>query len=327
VRLLRGIVVLLSLLAAVPAWGQGPTSEELAAARQLFNEALDLEKDADWAGALAKLEKVAQVKMTPQVRFHVALCHEHLGKLVKAVNGFELAIQEARAAGVTEVLDQAPKRAEALRKRLAHVVLHVKGTVRTSKVLIDEAPVSLALADTRIPVDPGSHRIEVRRDDEVTFSQDVELREGETHELDIAIDDPEPPPPPPPPLPDPEPGVTPQEPPSRVPAYATMAVGGVVLTVSGILFGLREATIANVRCDDPDEFTGCDPDDKGTADLARSYDTSSKVLAGLGGATLAAGVVWWIVLATGDGASTTGASSPRVTVLPAPAGAVVLGAF
>jgi hypothetical protein len=309
--------------------GKEPTSEELAAARQLFNEALELEKDNDWATALTKFDRVAQVKMTPQVRFHQALCHEHLGHLVQAVNGFELAIQEARAASITDVLEQAPKRAEALRKRLGHVVLHVKGKVRTSKILIDDGQVSLALADTRIPVDPGPHRVEVKRDDEVTFSQEIDLAEGETHELDLDIDDPEPPPPPPPPppIPIPDPGGPSETPPSRIPAYATMAVGGVILTASGILFGLREATIANVRCDDPKEFTGCDPDDQGTADLAQSYDIASKVLLGIGGAALAAGAVWWIVLATDGSNNTTGVASPRVSVVPLVGGIAAFGSF
>src|SRR5690606_32114673 len=157
-----------------------PSKEELAAARALFEEALALESDERWSEALAKLEKVGKVKMTPQVRFHIALCHENLGRLVDAINGFELAVQEARAVGAKDVIEAAPPRAEKLRARVAQLTFSVEGTVRSSKIFIDGEEMSLALADTKIPVDPGEHLLEVRRDGEVIERRELVLEEGES---------------------------------------------------------------------------------------------------------------------------------------------------
>lgn len=308
-----------------------PTDEELAAARTLFNEAKELEAAGEWRRALTKLEKVAKVVITPQVRFHIALCHENLGRLVEAINGFELAEQEAQKIGAEDVIENAPLRAAALRERVAHLVLEISGEVRVSKIYLDDRRVSLALAGTKIPVDPGDHRVEVRRDGEVTYEMDVELSEGETHKLEIAIDDPEPvEKPDPPPKPDPEPGIKrePETEMKRLPAYILAGVGVVAFITSGVFWGLREATVDNIatNCEDPDSLTGCDPDDRELEDLAQTYDVTSKVMLGIGAVSLASGVALWFILAPEDGTPTTG-TKKKVSVAPTIGGLVVSGTF
>jgi hypothetical protein len=307
-----------------------PTAEELAAARQVFNDGLDLEKKEQWADALAKFALVAKIKMTPQVRYHLARCHERLGRLVDALNGYELAAQEAKAMGdkARDVLENAPPRAAELRSRVAHVRIQVTGTVRSSRILLDGRAVSLALVDTLIPVDPGAHRIEVRRGADVTAERELQLAAAASETVALTIDDPVPSPPPtastaPPPPPPPPP------PPSRVPAYATAGAGAALLVGGGVLWGLREATIAAIRETCTGEDTGCDPAFEPTEELGRTYTTVSYVLFGVGGAAVATGVVLWLVLAPPEDTAASGARAPlvRVGLAPSPGGATLLGGF
>ena len=89
--LLAGMVGLtLPLLLAAPCMAE-PTRAELVAARDMFGEARDEEKAGNWTKALTLFEAVAKVKLTPQVRFHIALCEEQTGKLLEALNDFERA--------------------------------------------------------------------------------------------------------------------------------------------------------------------------------------------------------------------------------------------
>lgn len=341
-RFISAACLALSLCAAparAAAEGKTATEEELAAARQLFNEALEDEKKNHWEEALNKLEKVGRVKMTPQVRFHIALSHEHLGRLVEAINGFELAEQEARALGdsAKSVAQNAPERAAKLRDRVSHVRIMVKGKAYTSKIFLDGREVSLALVDTDIPVDPGSHVIEVRHDGQVMQEQKVALAESESEKVELAINDPEPPPPVPEPYPVPNGGTrptpkpdpdTPRSPPNemeRLPAYIVGGVGGLMLITSGVLWGLRQNSITNIHCDDPEAFTGCDPDDRDTAEQGERYDIASKVMLGVGAAALATGVVLWFVLAP-DGAVGS-FSGVGFGVAPTVGGAQLMGRF
>ena len=89
--MLRVAAVLLLLEA--PALAQD--ADELKRARAQFQQATELEQAGNWAAALQRFREVGQVRMTPQVRFHIAVCEENLGRLVTALGGYELALAEA----------------------------------------------------------------------------------------------------------------------------------------------------------------------------------------------------------------------------------------
>jgi hypothetical protein len=313
--------------AGPPATAAEPTAEELAAARQLFAEAKELEKKKEWEEALARLRKVAEVKMTPQVRFHIALCEEHVGRLVAAINGFELAAEEARRAGrsAAEVAENAPRRADALRKRVGAVRIEVSGTVRTSRVLIDGKPVAPALFGTEIPLDPGAHTITVENGGKTTDSREITLAERGRDRVELVIEDPEPPPDPPPPPPpsasSAPPPPPPPPPPSRVPVFIAGGAGVAALAGAGVFFGLREMRISDVRetCTDKTQTKNCDPDAKGDLDQAKTYTTVAAVLGGVGAAGLATAGVLWFVLSP--------ANDTTVRVAPTAGGVQVVGVF
>lgn len=287
-------------LSAVPTRADEPTEAEIAAARAIFNEAKDLEKAGQWADAQARFKKVAEVRMTPQVRFHLALCDENLGHLVSAINGFELAAEEAKQAGAlaTDVAENAPGRAEALRKRVPHVRIEVKGKLGSGKVLLDGAPVAAALLGTDIPVDPGTRTVELERGGKTAFKKELSLAEEakETVEIDAGEGEA--------PVPSASASAVPIAPPAGLsfppplPAIVAGGVGVLSLGGAGVFFALRESTISEVRatCDDPKRDKGCDKRKRSVADDGKTYTLLTNVLLGVGAAGVAAGAVLWLVL-------------------------------
>jgi len=305
-----------------------PSPEELAAARELWARGLELEKAKNWAGALATFEKVGKVRMTPQVRYHVGLASEQLGKLVDALNAYQLAVQEARLAGDKgrDVSEHAPARIEVLRGRVAKIRLHIVGRLRTSTLLLDGKKLSSALLEQDIPVDPGKHLVEVRRGDTVVEKSALELEEGSSESIDLRVQDPEPPPassrPPNARTPDVE------AKPVLWPAYLTGGAGIAMLAAGGVFWALREDTIATIResCVGPD--TECDLGLRSEEDLGRGFTTAGRVLFGVGGAALAAGVVLWLVPPGGAASSSTSARpASSVGVSFGPNGVSVRGGF
>ena len=324
---MAGALVLGAVLAAPTRSFAQPTPEELAAARQLFNEGKELEKQKSYEGALEKFKKVAGVKMTPQVRFHIALCEENLGHLVEAINGFALAAEEAKRAGstATEVAENGPRRAEALRGRVPTLLLDVTGKVLTSKILLDGAPVAASLLGVAMPIDPGDHAVEVRdAAGKATFHKDLKLAEKAAERLAIAVNDVEvvaapadaaPRPPPPAER-------------SRAPVFLAGGVGVASLIASGVFFGLRAGTISTVAasCADPVNYTGCKNTTDTQAAMAsgRTYSTLTSVTLGVGLAGLGAAGILWFVTSPKKAAEPTKAG---VILVPTGPGLDLLGVF
>ena len=180
-----------AVLASPPAAAQ---PGGLAQLRQVFAEGRAFEDKGHWAEALDKFKEVAAAKMTPQVRFHIALCEENLGKLVSAMKGFELAASEATAAGssAVEVPPAAKQHADALRGRIAKLHVEVHGKLTTSKLVVDDTPVGEKDLAADVDVDPGPHVVEVRdASGKVTFHKEVTLAEKGSDKVTVTIDDPD----------------------------------------------------------------------------------------------------------------------------------------
>jgi hypothetical protein len=162
---------------------------------------------------------------------------------------------------------------------------------------------------------------------------DVELAEAESHKLEIVINDPKSDPDPggdPTPKPDPDPdNKEPETEMKRLPAYILAGVGVLSFIGSGVFWGLREAQLGAIaeNCEDEVNLTGCRPEDREPADRAQAYDTTAKVLLGVGAASLASGVVLWFVLEPEGGTATTGNTKKKVSVAPLPGGLLISGQF
>lgn len=315
---------------AVPpqAPSSGPSPEELAAARDLWTRGLELERAKDWASARATFEQVGKVRMTPQVRYHIGLASEQLGRLVDALNAYQLALQEAQQLGdrARDVLENTPPRVEALRSRVGKLRLTITGTLRTSKIYLDGRTISAALLDHDIPVDPGRHSIEARRDGEVIDRVGLSISEGTIEAVVLKVDDPKPK----------KMDSKPPEPTEakvgssrfeRWPAVATAAGGVALLATGGVFWALRGSTIDTIRETCRAGDVGCDPTFEPTEELGRTYTTAGRVLFGVGAAAVATGVTLWFVLPTHSEGDEPGAAKPSLGLTPTPEGVLLRGTF
>src|SRR5580658_4739305 len=98
-------LVLALLAAPLTSLAAEPSKTDLAVARELFSRA---ERDEDrglWADAVEKLRRAGSVKMTPGIRFHIALCEEKQGQLAEALGDYVTAEAAARTEGNKDVLE------------------------------------------------------------------------------------------------------------------------------------------------------------------------------------------------------------------------------
>jgi hypothetical protein len=163
-----------------------PAEDEVRAARRLFAEA---EKDEDasrWADALEKLRRVAQVKLTAGIHYHIALCEEHLGQLATALDQYTSAEGQARAENAQDVLALVGKRIEDLGPRVPRLTIRLAPHADAA-VALDGARLPAAVVGTALPVDPGEHRIEVTAPDRPSTRKDVTLRERDMTTIHVEV--------------------------------------------------------------------------------------------------------------------------------------------
>ncbi len=184
-------IAISNALVPTRAWAREPSTAELQQARELFSKAERDERARDWKSALEKLERAGAIKMTPGIRFHIALCRENLGSMVQALADYEAAVAQARAENVNDVVDAARDSLLDLRARVPSLSLAiVNAPAESVEVSIDDRPILSAALVAPIRLAPGTHRIVARRRDARdgrTFTKDIELKERDTLALDLKL--------------------------------------------------------------------------------------------------------------------------------------------
>ncbi len=280
-------------LVSTPALAQDKAAIDKA--RDQFHQAIAAETAGNWPGALNLLREVANVKMTPQVRYNIALCEEHLGQLVAALGDYELALVDAQAVTADDVTSVVPQRIEALRARIPTVTLQKSGFAHTATVLLDGVKIGAAVAGTPMPIDPGAHVVDATARGFQAFSASFDIAERETKTVEIVLQPVAAPPPAASSAPSaailPPAGAQSPTPRSNVVPYIVGGAGLASLAASSVFYLLRSGTMSDL-----DKVCGANRDDcpknsETTFNRGKSYTTVANITLAVGVLALGAGTV------------------------------------
>lgn len=275
-------------LQAAPASAQD--AKELARARAAFQQATELEQAGNWSAAVQRFREVGQVRMTPQVRFHIALCEDKLGRLVAALGGYELALADADTVG-PDFRAEVEGNVNRLRERIPKLVIQRGAGAEAAVVELDGVSVGNSSIGVDVPQDPGPHAITARSPNFQPFEATVTLAEGERKVVEIVMQ--------------PAEVEAPREraldggvasPPARKVNLVPYVVGGAgvaTLLVSGVFFALRQSTLSGLddRCKDLE----CPGSERGAVSRLKTYHYASLVTLGVGVAAVGTGVVLYVL--------------------------------
>jgi hypothetical protein len=165
-----------------------PTPDQLQAARELFAAASKEEEGSHWAEALNKLQRVAEVKLTAGVRYHIALCEERLGRIASAFASYTAAREAAEREHNKDVLDllEDPFLLN-LRARIPTLAIEIPPGTTGAIVTIDGRPYPLGASGAVVRIDPGPHRIEASAPGRGSFSKELTVRERDVTMLDVVL--------------------------------------------------------------------------------------------------------------------------------------------
>ena len=295
------------LLASVPAGAQ-PAQSDPVAATALFKAAKALVDAGNWAAGCAKFQASLDAQASASTMIHIALCHEHDGKIATAWDDYNRALAlnvETRGADRRRGLeDLAKKGAAALQLRLPQLRVVVKSPPAGLKVTRDGKEVPVAALGDPLPGDPGPHEIVASAPGYKTETRSVTLAEAKTETVEITL------------AVDPNAGAAAAPPEKKapgVPVWAWVAgAGGLVLTGVGAYFladdlSAIRALRSSSNCRPLSDLPGysCAPGYDFAADNSRK-DRDLPLAIALGGVGIAAigaaigGIVWGLTAKPAD---------------------------
>lgn len=193
--LLAASVGLTALVPASLAHAQPATPSTAGAAgkeraKKLFEEGLELEKKADYAGALAKYKEAEQITVTAGLRFHTGYCLEMTGKLAAALDEYEAADRMARDQNKQEVHAATAVRLEPLRGRVPQIAIRLATPAKDADVQLDGVSVGAPLIDggKSFRLDPGEHTVTAHAPGYKAFSRKVQVPENVTTTVDVNLE-------------------------------------------------------------------------------------------------------------------------------------------
>jgi hypothetical protein len=267
-----------------PAVAQSPA--DLKKARAQFQRGIELEQASNWTEAIQTFREVGQVRMTAQVRFHIAFCEEGLGRLVTALGGYDLALAEADTVG-PDFKSEVETAMTRLREKIPKLFIERGIGAEAALVQLDGIDLGGSSIGVEVPLDPGPHKVTAAAPGYKSFDATVELKEREVTKVTLDLEvNPEPIAPPPK---ERVVVVPPEESPDRTVPYIIGGAGIVFLAAGGALFALRQSTQAELEDDCPDP-NHCAKSNEDSYNRLKFYNVAAPVATGVGVAAIGTAV-------------------------------------
>jgi hypothetical protein len=319
---LGGALALALLLAPLCAHAQQRNAADIASARQLYNEGIELRDKGDLKGALEKFKAAHALGNTPITGLDLCRTHSALGQPVEAR---EACLSVARIPPMAEESERAKgarsdaaRLAEAERAKIALLRIKLTGVPAGVEptVTVDNAVVPAAALGEPRSVDPGAHTVVARIGSGPETRVAVDTREGETKDVAVAVQLP-------PEGPAPSQGAAPLGPtparsataaPSKtnwlaITSFTVAGVGGIIGTVFGLKAMSSESDL-DKRC----QSKICGRSDWADLDSAKSQGNVSTAFFVIAGAAAGVGIVSLVTSGSSKSTASAPASSSVSTI-------------
>ncbi|MBN2194872.1 MAG: hypothetical protein JW751_18795 [Polyangiaceae bacterium] len=185
---MRGVMIgwwVLVVAATLFAWIPLARAGDMAAAEALFNEGQQLFGAGRTDEACEKFAESQRLDPSPGTLLNLARCHEKQGKTASAWAEYLAAKRAASTAGRSDVAEAAAGLADALAPTLSYLTVHVAVRVDGLQVTRDGVLLEEGALGAKLPVDPGTHRIQAHAPGHEPWSAEVVVAAQESQQLDI----------------------------------------------------------------------------------------------------------------------------------------------
>jgi hypothetical protein len=257
----------------------GQTAADVQGAERDFQAGLTAEKAGDWSGALAEFVEARELarKETPQLLYHLGLCHSKLGKLVLGREELLEAVKRAQADGLQNVATTASAQLSEVQPRIASLALTAPARGAVSSATVDGVDATGQLG-TSIDLDPGPHQVRITYRGALPTNLHVTLGDGEHRAIAV-----------PEPAAEPVPLVGPAARSGKLAGWILIG-GGASLAIGGAIFwALRDGAVSTLTRDCGPTGHACPESDQSTINTGKVDDAVGVALLTAGAAATLAG--------------------------------------
>lgn len=192
--MLRSVTALSSLLmlaVAAPAFGAETAAEDIAAARSLGIQGIELADAGNCAEAIDKLERAEALYHAPTILGRLGECQVQVGQIVKGTENLNRVVREQLAPTAPAAFKTAQERAkkvlDSALPRIAYLTVKIEPKTVAANVTVDRAAVPTALIGAERPTDPGTHEVVASATGYSESRQSVTLAEGAHQEVTLTL--------------------------------------------------------------------------------------------------------------------------------------------
>lgn len=297
-----------------PALAQDSQAENVAAARSLGIQGVQLAEAGKCQEAIEKLSRAESLYHAPTILGRLGECQVNVGQIVLGTENLNRVVREQLAPNAPTAFRDAQERAKkvltAALPRIGRLTVDVEPKDAQATVTVSGTAVPKALIGVERPTDPGTHEVVATAPGYLPAKASVELPEGGIKSVSLTLErDPNAAVTPPPPVvpPPTTPADTRPPPKAEHSSNSTKTIGYVLLGVggAGIVTGAVTGIVALGKKGDLDcpnkECSGKAADDLDSANTVALVSTISFI------AGIAVGGVGTILLVTAPGSSEKGA--------------------
>ncbi len=189
-RRLIAWMLLVSALLASPEGVEAQTRAQVAESRRLFEQGLAHAEAERWQEACASFEQALAITERPSILLNLATAEAETGALVESAESYRRFLQLATGRDQRQHRTEATEALAAVERRIPRLELDVSALLATDEIMVDERTLlsrdSLA---SGLMLNPGAHRVRVRRGGRFVIDERLELAEGDRRALALRVPD------------------------------------------------------------------------------------------------------------------------------------------
>lgn len=181
------MIVVLGLALTTSSVGHAQSRAQLARSRTLFEQGLAHAEAERWQEAREAFEQALAITERPSILLNLATAQAETGALLASAASYRRFLEIATTRDQRQNREEATRALAAVEARLGHLALDVTGLAADDVVRVDD--VDVVVGATPIVVDPGAHRIVVRRGSRDVRVERVTVAEGQTETVALRVPD------------------------------------------------------------------------------------------------------------------------------------------